>query len=384
MELKQGYKQTDLGLIPIDWDVKTLGEIAVIRDGTHQTPTYVDYGVPFYSVESVTNNNFTNTKFITEEAHKILTKTFKIEKGDILMTRIGSIGDCKLIDWDVNASFYVSLALLKIKSNYLASYISHYSKSASFQKETEINSLQSAIPRKINLGPISNIRVLIPTNAEQTAIATALSNIDDFISQTEKLIEKKKAIKQGVMQELLKAKEGWVTKKLGDVCEIYTGKKNNQDKIEDGEYPFFVRSQTIERINSYSYDGEAILVPGEGNIGNIFHYINGKFDFHQRVYKISDFSEMVYPKYVYLYIKENFGKYALSNSVKATVDSLRLPTFQEFILPFPNDINEQKEIAEVIFSLDKEIEMIELKLQKLKLQKQGMMQALLTGKIRFL
>ena len=119
MELKQGYKQTDIGLIPIDWEVKTLGEIAVVRDGTHQTPTYVDYGVPFYSVESVTNNNFTNTKFITEEAHKILTKTFKIEKGDILMTRIGSIGDCKLIDWDVNASFYVSLALLKIKSNTL-------------------------------------------------------------------------------------------------------------------------------------------------------------------------------------------------------------------------------------------------------------------------
>jgi type I restriction enzyme S subunit len=131
------------------WEVKRLGEIAEVRDGTHQTPTYVDSGIPFYSVESITNNDFKNTKYITEEAHKLLTKTFRIEKGDILMTRIGSIGDCKLVDWDVNASFYVSLSLLKIKSGNSAEYICHYSKTASFKKEADINSLQSAIPKKI-------------------------------------------------------------------------------------------------------------------------------------------------------------------------------------------------------------------------------------------
>ena len=75
----------------------------------------------------------------------------------------------------------------------------------------------------------------------------------------------------------------WEVKKLGDMSVIYTGKKNNQDKIENGKYPFFVRSQNVERINSYSFDGEAILIPGEGNLGSIVHYINGKFDFHQRV-----------------------------------------------------------------------------------------------------
>ncbi len=134
------------------WEVKKLGDIAEVRDGTHQTPKYVEAGIPFYSVETVTNNSFDNTKFISEEEHKILTKSFKIEKGDILMTRIGSIGDCKVIDWEVNASFYVSLALLKIKSGFSANYICHYSKTEKFKKEADINSLQSAIPRKINLG----------------------------------------------------------------------------------------------------------------------------------------------------------------------------------------------------------------------------------------
>jgi hypothetical protein len=99
-----------------DWQVKRLGELATIRDGTHQTPRYVESGIPFYSVEHVTSGDFSNTKFISEEEHRFLTRSVRIEKGDILMTRIGSIGDCKLVDWDVEASFYVSLALLKIRN----------------------------------------------------------------------------------------------------------------------------------------------------------------------------------------------------------------------------------------------------------------------------
>ena len=188
------------------WEVKKLGEIAEVRDGTHQTPTYVDSGIPFYSVESVTNNDFRNTKYITEEAHKLLTKTCKIEKGDILMTRIGSIGDCKLIDWDVNASFYVSLALLKIKSGYSSEYIYHYSKTAYFKKEADINSLQSAIPKKINLGPISNIKIEMPEYDEQIRIATILSDMDAEIQALETKLEKYRKIKLGMMQNLLTGK----------------------------------------------------------------------------------------------------------------------------------------------------------------------------------
>lgn len=188
------------------WEAKKLGEIAEVRDGTHQTPTYVEAGIPFYSVETVTNNSFDNTKFISEEDHKILTKSFKIEKGDILMTRIGSIGDCKLIDWDVTASFYVSLALLKIKKGFSANYICHYSKTEKFKKEADINSLQSAIPRKINLGPISNIKIALPNYKEQTHIANILSDMDNEITALEAKLEKYKKVKLGMMQNLLTGK----------------------------------------------------------------------------------------------------------------------------------------------------------------------------------
>ena len=237
---------------------------------------------------------------------------------------------------------------------------------------------------------LKEIVIDIPSLSEQKAIAEALSDTDNLIQSVEKLIDKKKKIKQGAMQQLLIGKKRlpgfsgeWEVKRLGEVADIRTGKRNNQDKVSDGLYPFFVRSQDVERINTYSYDGEAVLVPGEGGIGNIFHYINGKFEVHQRVYKISDFLN-VSGKYVYYYMKQSFGAHAMKNTVKATVDSLRLPTFQEFELKIPNNLEEQKAIAQVLSDMDAEIEALEEKLEKYKTIKQGMMQELLTGRIRLI
>lgn len=380
----QGYKFTEeFGYIPEDWEVKTLGDIANIKDGTHQTPKYVNNGIPFYSVENITNNDFKNTKFISLEEHKRLTSKYKIEHGDVLMTRIGSIGDCKYIDWVPDASFYVSLALLKIKESYSAKYITQFSNTSIFKKELDDNSLPFAIPKKINLGAISNVRVILPENKqEQEKIAEVLGDIDNLIDKTQQLINKKKDIKTATMQKLLTPKDNWNSYKLGNCSKICTGNENNENKVEDGLYPFFVRSEYVERINTYSFDGEAILVPGEGGIGKIFHYIKGKFNYHQRVYKISDFNH-IDGKYTFYYMKQHFGKYALSNTVKATVDSLRLPTFEEFDIKCP-DITEQKTIATILSDIDTEIEALEKELNKYQNLKTGIMQQLLTGKIRLL
>ena len=135
-------------------------------------------------------------------------------------------------------------------------------------------------------------------------------------------------------------------------------------------------------LRRYSFDGEAILVPAEGGIGNIYHYINGKFDFHQRVYKISDFANEVCGKFIYFYMSRYLGEYALSLTVKATVDSLRLPTFEEFVICMPSDIKEQQAVATILSDMDKEIADLEAQRDKYCLLKSGMMQKLLTGQIR--
>ncbi len=384
--ISTGYKQTEVGVIPEDWEVYPLSSLCKsICDGTHFTPTYVPYGIPFYSVENITANDFSNVKFISESEHAILIRRCNPEKGDILMTRIGSLGDTKLLDWDVNASIYVSLALLKPSNRVNPHYLYCYSKFKSFIIEVEKRSLLNATPKKINMENIGSVPIPIPkTLEEQSAIAKALSDVDSLITTLDQLIAKKKNIKQATMQELLQPKDKWVVKTLGNIANIKTGSRNNQDKIEDGEYPFFVRSKTVEQTNSYSYDCEAILVPGEGGIESIFHYIVGRFDVHQRVYAITQFTQDVSGKFLYFYMTLNFGAHAMQNSVKATVDSLRLPTFKNFEISMPSTYEEQNNIAIILSDMDAEITTLEEKLNKTKLLKQGMMQELFTGKIRLI
>lgn len=187
------------------WKAKRLGEVCrLIVDGAHFTPRYVEVGIPFYSVENVTANDFTNTKFISAEEHSRLVRRCKPERGDILLARIGSIGDTKLIDWDVEASIYVSLALLKVNNDKIdAGYLYCYSKSRQFVRGMEDRSLMNASPKKINMGDIGDIPVSVPDLSEQTAIAAILSDMDAEIAALEAKLAKARQLKQGMMQELL-------------------------------------------------------------------------------------------------------------------------------------------------------------------------------------
>jgi type I restriction enzyme S subunit len=240
----------------------------------------------------------------------------------------------------------------------------------------------------VSKNALKSVTLPVPPLHEQRDIAAALSDVDDLISALDELIAKKRAVKTATMQQLLTGKQRlpgfsreWEAKRLGDVSAIKTGKKNNEDKHENGRYPFFVRSQTVERINTYSFDGEAVLVPGEGGIGSIFHYVNGKFDYHQRVYKISDFNADTCGKFIYYAMIQTFNKQAMRNSVKATVDSLRLPTFLGFEI-FAPSLEEQTAIAIVLSDMDAEIEALEARREKTRQVKRGMMQELLTGRTR--
>lgn len=189
------------------WEVKKLGDICnYINDGTHYTPKYINDGIPFYSVENVTTNNFHHTKYISKEEHNFLVKRCNPQKGDILLTRIGTLGKTKLIDWNVEASIYVSLALLKLNNNIDSNYLYTYTKSNQFVQDVIKRSLVNATPQKINMGDIDNIPIPFPPLPEQKAIAEILNDIDKEIEALEKNRDKYKTIKQGMMQELLTGK----------------------------------------------------------------------------------------------------------------------------------------------------------------------------------
>lgn len=170
----------------------------------------------------------------------------------------------------------------------------------------------------------------------------------------------------------------WNEVKLGEVTDIKTGGRDVQDSVEDGLYPFYIRSEEVKRINSYSFDGEAILIPGEGRLGEIFHYANGKFDVHQRVYKISNFTD-VNAKFVLQQMKKDFKQHAMRNTVKATVDSLRLPTIQSFTVFVPS-LPEQTAIGSFFQDIDQLISLQQRKLEVLKEQKKTYLKLLFPAK----
>jgi len=174
----------------------------------------------------------------------------------------------------------------------------------------------------------------------------------------------------------------WDIDKIENLASITTGSKNTQDKIDDGEFPFFVRSQKVERINTWSFDGEAVLTAGDGvGTGKVFHYINGKFDFHQRVYKISNFSNRIDGRFFYSYFSNNFLRRIMSMTAKSSVDSVRMDMIAEMLVPLPEK-NEQREIAKAISDAGILIESLDNLIEKKKRLKQGALQELLTGKKR--
>lgn len=174
----------------------------------------------------------------------------------------------------------------------------------------------------------------------------------------------------------------WVTEQVRSIASIGTGAKDTQDRVAKGRYPFFVRSQKIEQIDSWSYDGEAVLTAGDGvGTGKVFHYINGKFDYHQRVYRISNFRQDVSGKFFFYQFSRNFLARIESLTAKSSVDSVRMEAIAGMAIDIPPR-DEQDLIVEAIGDTDDLITTMEKMITKKRAIRQGMMQQLLTGKTR--
>jgi type I restriction enzyme S subunit len=405
MDVKPGYKETEVGVIPEEWEVKRLGELATVKDGTHQTPKYVPSGVPFYSVEHVTSGDFANTKFISEQEHCFLTRFFRIEKGDILMTRIGSIGECKLVDWEVRASFYVSLALLKIHGEASAAFIAQYSYSAAFKREIELHSLQSAIPRKINLGPISDVRVLIPLPAEQRAIAKVLSDVDALLGALERLIAKKRDLKQAAMQQLLTGQtrlpgfhREWELKRLGEVAEMGSGgtPTSSVPAFYDGDIPWVSISDmtkggkvivgTDRNLTGAGFANSAAQMFQVGTVLYAMYASLGECSIagislcsSQAILGICP-SDGLSNEFLYYYLT-SIKPIVKSLGQQGTQANLNKGMVQNFQFRMPL-LPEQRAISAVLTDMDAELAVLEARLAKTRALKQGMMQELLTGRSR--
>jgi len=141
--------------------------------------------------------------------------------------------------------------------------------------------------------------------------------------------------------------DGVEYKELKQISDVGTGNRNGNEGIEGGNYPLYVRSKFIKSIDSYDFDEEAIIIPGEGGIGDIFHYVNGKYALHQRAYRISLKAENILTRFVYFYMMSNFKKFIYKVAVNATVSSIRKPMIEKFPIPIP-PLPVQEEIVRIL------------------------------------
>jgi len=308
-----------------------------------------------------------------------------VPTGAVIIAAVGELGLTAIAKENVilNQQLHAFVCSNNIYNEYLAYFISRqHSYMYTVASKTTIPYM--------NKNNCESIPIFLPTLPEQQKIADCLSSLDAKIETQSKKIESLKNHKKGLMGQLFpKIGENlprlrfpdfsnapaWEEKTIADVCSISTGKSNTQDKIQNGQYPLYVRSPIIERSNKYLYNEEAVLTVGDGvGTGKVYHYVNGKYDLHQRVYRLYNFKNII-GKLLFYYFSTYFGDRVSKMSAKNAVDSVRMDMIANMPI-FVCSLPEQQKITDCLSSLDRCIKSHSHKFNLLKQYKKGLMQQL--------
>ena len=394
-KIPKGYRVTEAGILPVDWQVKRLNEVA--------TELTERAGQDIYETVSISAGiGFVNQaeKFGKELSGKQYEKYIVLHKGDFSYNKGNSKTfpqGCiyRLNDRESAAvpNIFESFRIKKQDADYYEQL---------FLSGFLNRQLYSRINRGVRDDGLLNLTgkdfysctVPVPPVDEQKKIAEVLLCCDRVINLKQQLIIELQRLKNGFLQAMFPMKgrnkpdirfpgfsKAWEQRKAKELCSIGTGKSNTQDQVDDGKYPFYIRSDVPVRSNKYLYDCEAVITIGDGNIGKVFHYVNGKFDLHQRCYKMTDFQD-IWGKYFFYYFSTRFYDRAMKMTAKATVDSVRLEMISEMDIWKPIQIDEQQKIAELFTNLDNLITLHQRELEETKKKKRGLAKLLLTGGVR--
>ncbi|WQT03078.1 restriction endonuclease subunit S [Helicobacter pylori] len=388
---------------PSNWQRVRLGDIAHIFDGTHQTPRYTHYGVAFFSVENIVSDK--PSKFISQQDYLTATNQNRPEYNDILLTRIGTIGVSKVVNWNYPFSIYVTLAVIK-QSKYFNSYYLHYFiQSNFFQKELKNNSLLQAIPCKINMNELKKCEVILPPLDEQIAIANILSGLDRYLCALDALILKKESVKKALSFELLSQRkrlkgfnQAWQRVRLGDICEFGNGGAYETLIVENGNFKLISLNSididgnlknTMKRVNFYDNSlkqDDIVMVLSDVAHGDFLGLCavipSNDYVLNQRMGRLRKRNDCINILFLRLYINAN-QKYFKMQGQGSSQLNLSKKAIEDFEIPLP-PLNEQIAIANVLSALDSEIISLKNKKRQFDNIKKALNHDLMSAKIRVL
>ena len=394
------------------WKTKKLGEVAEVcmckRIFAHQTSKIGD--IPFYKIGTFGKEA---DAYISSQLYEEYKAKYSYpEKGDVLISAAGTLG--RTVVFDGRPAYFQdsNIVWLKIDKSQLSNdYLAQYYKVIKWA-----SSEGSTISRLYN-GIICDTEILLPPLEEQAAIAKALSDVDSLTSSLQKLIEKKKAIKQGAMQELLTGKKRllgfsgeWETRKVGELCSIVTKQtgfdytstikpnliehpqsnalpmiqtKNFEGRKFDFSTDYYIPTDIAKEFDKIVLDTVCLLFSIVGaSVGNIGLFPGDKVAFCGGAIGIAKFYHEIDAIYAFYYFLSESGQQQIRNVTKGGAQAtVTIEDIREFTMPYPS-LKERAMVAQTLSDMDSEIEQLEKKLAKYQQIKQGMMQELLTGRIR--
>ena len=327
---------------------------------------FVEEGIKVYAQENAFTGDFSmGDYYITEDKYKEL-KSCELYPGDLVISMMGTIGACAIFPKNAEKGIMNShLLRLQFNNEVIPEYIMYLLRdSVLIRKQIDrlsVGSIMSGLSSSV----VKKLVFPIPKLAEQKRIVEYLDSIDRLITLHQRKCEEMKTLKKYMLQKMFPQNgqlvpqirfsgftEDWEQRKVSELCSISTGKSNTQDKVEDGEYPFYVRSPIIERSTKYLYDEEAVITVGDGvGTGKVFHYVNGKYDLHQRCYRMYGFSDELNAHYFYHTFSKLFYKRVMAMTAKTSVDSVRLEMISDMKIPVPN-VEEQRKIGNLLDGID--------------------------------
>lgn len=409
------FKQTEIGLIPEDWEIRKLGSIFkfipnntisrdnLVNQGTVMNVHYGDILIKYDSILDIKNNEipFINDSVINNSKFNEFAKD-----GDILIadtaedemvckaTELYNIENRKLVS-GLHTMWIRPITEFKPK------YLGYFFNSTFYHNQI-LPLIQGTKVCSVSKGAIKDTYISIPLENEQNKIASALTSIDNLLLSLDKLIEKKRLIKQGAMQELLTGKKRlpgftgeWVERRLGEIGALAMCKRVFQEETsEKGDIPFYKigtfgrkadayisvnKYEQLKQMYRFPKKGD-ILISAAGTIGRSVVY-DGKPAYFQdsNIIWLDHNEKQIINRFLYF-----IYQVIKWNTENTTIARLYNDNFNSMTIRFPLSIEEQQAIASALTRMDKEIESLEGKKAKYEQIKQGMMQQLLTGKIRLI
>ena len=392
MDVRPGYKQTEVGVIPEDWEVVRLCELGKFKNGINKSSEKFDHGSPFVNLMDVfgVSSIRASGEFGLVETSDLEQRTYDIQKGDVLFIRSSvkpsGVGLSAVVEEHLPRTVYSGFLIRFRDTGELCNGFKRHCFFEEGFRRRVISASSVSANTNINQDNLKQLPLpLPPTLAEQEAIAEALSDANALIESLEQLVTKKRQIKKGAMQELLTGKKRlpgfkgeWDFRQLGHALRVRHGRSQINVACTNGKYSIFGSGGEIGRADSFLYDKPSVLIGRKGTI-DCPQFASSPFWTIDTLFYTEVADEMSAKFLFYKFCTIRWRSYNEASGVP----SLNARTIENIEVRLPKT-DEQIAIATILSDMDAEITALEAKLSKARQLKQGMMQELLTGRIRLL